>query len=366
MQPSRRAFLFGRQTPRTPWDAFLQRLGRLVQGRLLNLPAEALRQGRAHSPGTHGPGPALTTETPNRARLTPVHRDDVRQARALCAEYGVVLQLGGLAGAGSVTANALKEPNPFDHRPVDGPDWEYAETLTLRDVLEVDPSGLNTFIHDPKTGRWVAQPGCRVGELAACGLPQFRDAPSEWTLAVWLAKSHAWPPGATAMSGVVEAELLFSDGTTETLGAFGASDVRPLRSAMVQRLVPALFQLSSSPDAATCREAPRWPCCYRLDALQPAAPAEVNLAQLLLGHGGALAWVESVTLIPVEPATVQQAVLEGTDASARTVASSPLAETLPGPAALRGSASSDDKVVNAARRLQIRIKNAFDPLDIYG
>jgi len=87
---------------------------------------------------------------------------------------------------------------------------------------------------------------------------------------------------------------------------------------------------------------------------------------LLLGHGGALAWVESVTLIPVEPATVQQAVLEGTDASARTVASSPLAETLPGPSALRGSASSDDKVVNAARRLQIRIKNAFDPLDIYG
>ena len=380
MQPSRRAFLFGRQTPRTPWDAFLQRLGRLVQGRVRNLRAEAPGQGRAHHTGAqasaHALGSAIVTETPahglgvetlNRAHLTPVHRDDVRQARALCAEYGVVLKLGGLTrGTRPATPTSGDPCDSLEQRPPDEPGQEYTHALTQGDVLEVDPSGLDTFTHDPETGQWVAQPGCRVGELAASGLPQFRDAPPEWTLAVWLARSRDWLPGATAMSGVVEAELLFSDGTAETLGAFGASDVRPLRSAMVQRLVPALFQLSSSPDAVTCRGAPQWPCRYRLDALQPAAPAEVNLAQLLLGHGGALAWVESVTLIPVEPAEVQQAGQEGTDASASTVASSHLAETLSGPAAMPGSASSGDKVANAARRLQIRIKNAFDPLDLYG
>ena len=376
MQPSRRAFLFGRQTPRTPWDAFLQRLERLVQGQVRNLRTEAPQQWRAHKLGTRASGPSLATETPahgpgvetpNRARLIPIHREDVRQARALCAEYGVVLQLGGLTGGTCpATSNSSDSQELLDHRPPDEPGQQYTDAPIQGDVLEVDPSSLDTFTHDPETGQWTAQPGCRVGELAASGLPQLRDAPPEWTLAAWLARSRDWMPGATAMSGVVQAELLFSDGTIETLGPFGASDVRPLRSAMVQRLVPALFQLSSSPDAVMCREAPQWPCRYRLDALQPAAPAEVNLAQLLLGHGGALAWVESVTLIPVGQAEVGQAGQGGTDPGAPTVASSYPSGTPSGPAALQASVSSGDKVANAARRLQIRIKNAFDPLDLYG
>ena len=57
--------------------------------------------------------------------------------------------------------------------------------------------------------------------------------------------------------------------------------------------MPALFQLSTGPDAAACRGG-AWAGRYRLDALRPQAPATVNLAHLLLGHGGTLAWVQEV------------------------------------------------------------------------
>ncbi|MFJ1111633.1 hypothetical protein WLX37_22450, partial [Bordetella bronchiseptica] len=117
-------------------------------------------------------------------------------------------------------------------------------------------------------------------------------------LADWLADSRGWPTGETGASGVLEASVLLADGTAEALGPFGAADVRPLRSATVQRLVPALFQLAGGQDAAACLAQPAWPARYRLDALQPREPAGVNLAHLLLGHDGALAWVESVLLAP--------------------------------------------------------------------
>ncbi|MCY1522577.1 hypothetical protein D9M68_574370 [compost metagenome] len=88
----------------------------------------------------------------------------------------------------------------------------------------------------------------------------------------------------------------------ETLGPFGEADVQPLRSVTVQRLVPGLFQLASGGDAFATRDGERWLGRYRLDALKPDAPATVNLAQLLLGHGGTLAWVQRVTLVDVAPA----------------------------------------------------------------
>jgi len=285
MQPSRRAFLFGRRVPRTPWDAFRQRLERVAQGRLL-----------------------ASDAAPGQARLTPARTEDVRHARALCAEYGVAMVLDGVSGADADAG---------------------------RPVLRLDPSDLAALTPGPQAGQWRAQPGCRLGDLADAGLAQFRDAPAEATLAAWLAQAHAWAPGATAGSGVIGADVLLSDGTAEALGPFGQSDLRPLRSATVQRLVPALFQLSGSPDAAACRAHAAWPCRYRLDALLPAAPAEVNLAQLLLGHGGALAWVEEVLLVSGTPA--------------------PAAPAEPPPADLAGP----------ARRLEVRIKDAFDPLDLY-
>ncbi|MBO1113354.1 hypothetical protein [Bordetella petrii] len=287
MQPSRRAFLFGRRLPRTPWDTFRQRLERAAQGQVHELEA----------------GP------PGRARLVPARAEDVRHARALCVEYGVALLLDG-----------MDQTN---------------DELAGRPVLQVDPSGLAGLEPGPQPRQWLAGPGCPVGALAEVGLEQFRDAPAAITLAAWLAGPHAWPPGATAASGVLGADVLLCDGTAETLGPFGQGDLRPLRSATVQRLVPALFQVSASADAAACRAHADWPCRYRLDALLPAAPADVNLAQLLLGHGGTLAWVEQVLIGPGAPP--------------------PAAPAAPPPAELAGP----------ARRIEVRVKDAFDPLDLY-
>ena len=100
--------------------------------------------------------------------------------------------------------------------------------------------------------------------------------------------------------------MVLADGVEETLGPL-ASDERPLRSATLQRLVPALFQLSTGPDAAACAVGGAWAGRYRLDALRPQAPATVNLAHLLLGHGGTLAWVQEVLLTAVPAAGKRQA-----------------------------------------------------------
>jgi hypothetical protein len=247
MQPSRRAFLLGRRPARSPWSAFMERLSLLCQGSVRD-------SGEA---GEGGP----------RGLLTPARDADVAHARTLCAEYHVTLALAGAEG-------------PFET--VHGP------------LLTVDPSG--------ETGRWRAQPGTPLAMLAQAGLRQFAGLPGGLTLAAWLAAKAHWPAGRCADSGVVALDVMLADGIEETLGPFGESDVQPLRSATVQRLVPALFQLASGGDAFATRDGEHWLGRYRLDALKPEAPATVNLAHLLLGHGGTLAWVQSVTLADAGPA----------------------------------------------------------------
>lgn len=250
MQPSRRAFLLGRRPVQTPWATFLQRLALLCQGAVRDL-------GEAS-----GLGP--------RAVLAPQREADVAHARALCAEYGVVMALDEAQG-------------PF--APVNGP------------LLSIDPVRLAGLARlAGPAPRWRAQPGVPLAALAQAGLRQFDGLPGSMTLAQWLAAPAAWPAGRCADSGVLAVDLLLADGVEETLGPFGTDDVQPLRSATVQRLVPALFQLAGGEQATACRAAQRWSARYRLDALAPEAPATVNLAHLVLGHGGTLAWVQGVTL----------------------------------------------------------------------
>lgn len=258
MQPSRRAFLLGRRPAQTPWAAFMQRLKLLCQGQVDDL-------------GENGPGRA-------QAILTPTRDADVAHARTLCAEYRVVMALEGATGP-------------------------YAPSASPR--LRIDPSrlaGLARLGGDPASdpagnpARWRAQPGVPMAALVQAGLRQFVGFPDAMTLAEWLAAPAPWPAGRCAASGVLTVDVMLADGVEETLGPFGEADVQPLRSATVQSLVPSLFQLASGGDAFATRDGDHWLGRYRLDALKPVAPATVNLAHLLLGHGGTLAWVQSVTL----------------------------------------------------------------------
>ncbi|WP_144636733.1 hypothetical protein [Bordetella genomosp. 13] len=296
MQPTRRAFLLGRRPARTAWDELRLRLARVAAG-------------------------ALQDAGPRIACLAARDPADVRQARALCAEYGAVLALAGTALAQRIDGDGALPP-----------------------VLVVDPAAMNALTR--AGSGWRAQPGCLAGDLARAGLPQFAEAPPMQTLALWLAEQGAWPTGATAASGVRELDLLLADGSAESLGPFGQDDVRPLRTATVQRLVPALFQLAGSADAAACLAAPRWPGRYRLDALRPAEPHAVNLAQLLLGHGGALAWVEGAVLAP-PPGGV------------------PSSDALPSTRPPAGDADAASRA-SSARRLDLRIAECFDPAGLYG
>jgi hypothetical protein len=250
MEPSRRAFLSGRRPPQTPWAVFCTRLLRA-------------KLGRFHDDGEAG-GVGC-------ARLVPSGPFDVEIALSLCEDAGVSV---ALAGVRSRLAPAS------------------------RSVVTIDPASLHglTQVRD---GAWHAQAGCRMRELVHAGLTQFTHADPDMTFAAWLADAgKLWRPGACADSGIVTLQALLADGTDATFGPFGENDTQPLRSAAVQRLVPALFQLSGSTEGLALRAQPHWPARYRLDALSPAAPHGVNLAHLFCGHAGTLGWVSSARLMP--------------------------------------------------------------------
>lgn len=313
MQPSRRAFLLGRRPAQTPWAAFMQRLKLLCQGQVNDL-------------GENGPGGA-------QAILTPTRDADVAHARTLCAEYRVVMALEGATGP-------------------------YAPSASPR--LRIDPSrlaGLARLGGDPagNPARWRAQPGVPMAALVQAGLRQFVGFPDAMTLAEWLAAPAPWPAGRCAASGVLTVDVMLADGVEETLGPFGEADVQPLRSATVQSLVPSLFQLASGGDAFATRDGDHWLGRYRLDALKPVAPATVNLAHLLLGHGGTLAWVQSVTLTDapaaMEPGFVP-VVGSGRD-SGLDAGREPEAPSFP--------PSEPQTPGLATFRLDARVKTLFDP-----
>lgn len=243
--PSRRAFLIGRRAEQSPWESFLTRLKRVAQGQVYEFSTSA-----------------------GSARLIPTHMQDVYHARALCQEHGITLALDGIPSA------AVLDEAP---------------------VLWVEPG--TAMARHERLGagdpRWFVQPGCLIGELEAAGLPQFRDQPPHLTVAAWLAdrRSCDWGRGRTADSGLVHALVLLSDGTQANLGAFGVDNRKPLDNLRVQAMIPRLFELSADLSAADDAEAP-WDARYRLDALRPAEGRVINLAHLLLGHGGELGWVE--------------------------------------------------------------------------
>lgn len=246
---SRRGFLTGRRRAQTPWDAFCQRVRRTVAGNFFEFESYA-----GQAPG---------------GQLVPKQAADVRHARALCAEYDVIMALDGI---------------PLAARIVDKP------------VLWVSPGdalgGCQRL--EPGSNKWFVQPGCLLGDLVDAGFNQFAELPYHITVAAWLADRSLcdWAPGQTGLSGVEHVSLLLADGSSTSLGPFGQHNQKPLSGARMQQLVPALFQLAQSPDAQACLVAEHWPSKYRLDALLPVDGQSTNLAHLMLGHGGELGWVE--------------------------------------------------------------------------
>ena len=279
MQPSRRAFLLGRRPVQTPWARFIQRLTLLCQGPCATW-ARPARTARAAGwrPRAGRPGPR----------------------RALCAEYGVALALDG------------------------------AEGTAVGPCLRVDPanlSGLARLAGD--TPRWRAQPGVPLAVLAQAGLRQFDGLPGAMTLAEWLAAPAAWPAGRCAQSGSWRPTWCWPTGWRKPWGLWRERRTAAAlghAAAAGAGAVPA----EHGPDAAACAVGGAWAGRYRLDALRPQAPATVNLAHLLLGHGGTLAWVQEVLLTAVPAA--------GEAAGARAVGR-----------------------WEAGRRLDARIKALFDP-----
>ena len=243
----RRAFLRGRRPPTSPWERFCERLRSAVAGELTLLD---------------------TTDDAEAARLLLKAPADAHHARRLCKEFGVCMALDG------VPATA----------PQSGPVLWLRPGRELATCRKLEPNGT----------RWFVQPGCLLGELEAAGLSQFAALPAHLTAAAWLADRSLcnWPVGQTSASGVVHASALLADGAVVSLGAFGVDNRKALDNLRLQTLIPALFQLASGPDARQCGERSYWPARYRLDALTPAPGQTLNLAHLLLGHGGDLAWVE--------------------------------------------------------------------------
>lgn len=245
---SRRAFFTGRRAAQTNWGQFSQRLQRVVAGTF-------------HDDGEY--------DGCGRGRLSVGGPADVRHARDLCSEHGVVLVLDGI---------------------------DYPTFPVGQSVLRVDPgrdqAQCQAMPDAPHL--WFVQPGCLVGELQQAGLKQFDDFPGYLSVAACVADRTLmnWPTGQTWRSGLMLASVVLADGTTSVLGAFGTENRQPLDSLTLQNLVPGLFRLAADTPARDCATAEYWPGRYRLDALMPEAGRVVNLSHLLLGHGGDLAWVD--------------------------------------------------------------------------
>lgn len=259
--PARRAFLTGHRADQTPWEALMQRLRRAIVGKLFDF------------------------ETPaGSARLVPGEMADVYRARTLCQELGVRLALDAV---------------PHSSRLDEGP------------VLWVEPGLAMSRFERLSEGdtRWFVQPGCLIGDLEQAGLRQFVGLPCHLTVAAWIADRECcdWQRGHTADSGLVHASLLLNDGTQANLGAFGEASHKPLDSLRLQQMIPQLFDLNNAAMSAGLGEQALWPGRYRLDALMPEDDGAINLAHLLLGHGGDLGWVEWVVLDERAPQYVPHA-----------------------------------------------------------
>lgn len=248
---SRRAFLFGRRAPPSEWGKFCARLARTCAGQVR----------WEDRPGQH------------QAWLVPARERDIVHAHALCREYRVQMALDG--------ASLADQPG------ADTPPRLWVESGSA--WAQQTPSDAAGLV-------WCAGSGTKLRPLQEVGVQVLSGADPNQTVAQWLA-SHAsaqWPTGQGMLSGIEQVQVMLADGTIAVLGPFGANATTPLRSLTVQKMIPRLFDLASSPFAIECARAEHWPVRFRLDALMPTDGMDINLAWLIAGHGASLGWVQTV------------------------------------------------------------------------
>ncbi len=255
-QPSRRAFLTGRRTSATPWGQFCARLSRSCAGQVRWEEESQSRQ----------------------AWLEPGRDLDVLHAQALCREFGVRLLLW------------------------DSEAWARSNQAVL--WVDSRASAAQITLINPDRKIWRVDAGVRLSTLRQEGVGVFADMTdalmSSWTVAQWFASAQTSPAcaGTLGRTGIIQAQLLLADGTIELFGPFGASASTPLKSLAVQQMIPRLFELAQSEDAALCARVGVWPLRFRLDAMMSQFGDAPNLAWLFKGHGGNLAWLQTLWLQP--------------------------------------------------------------------
>jgi|SRR5690625_833207 len=292
---SRRAFLRGPRVASNPWEQFIQRLQRCIRGDFTEL---------------------TISPQASAGRLIVQSNQDIYHLLALARRYEVTLVLDGFVPP---------ELPPGSRLVVVVPGQQLSQLKPL----------------DAQGHRWFACAGVRMQQLVTAGLRQFDAFPQALTLGQWLATPRwtGYPTRETRRSGVLQARLCLSDAVPVTLGPFASDDRQALKDWRSQALVTQLFRLTYSSDMAHWLARPQWPLRYRLDALKA---QEVNLAQLLLGHQGALGWLEWVVL----------------DRRKFHAVGGPDSDPAPGLAMA-------PEELTAAAALEQSIKQAFDPDDIF-
>jgi len=261
---SRRAFLTGRPMP----HADVQALLRLTQ----SMP------GARFDPGDGAVAPV--------AWVSPADANQVRMLFQWCAQFKLQLVPAGVSGG---LDDALEHDSPRDL---------ISRVDPTTPTICVDVRRHLADLTSSENGRlWRAGPGCTIGGLPAAIADELLSHPHAHpgqTLAAWFARSGR-------SRHLQSVDVMLSDGSRERFGQMGAGGVPCVHSPMAKRLIPVLFQMLCEPLMQSWCASDVWPARYRLDALRVDHRRAPDMARLLAGSRGTLAWVEQFTFDATPP-----------------------------------------------------------------
>ena len=265
------------------------------------------------------------------ARLLPVDSSDVPAALAMARELAVPVYMGAGAPGRHRAGGACVAGMPGTVHPAPGspsvppsalsvmaePSDPSAPVASLSGVpgLWIDPSAhLTRAAHfDAARGLIELQPGVRLADinrlLAPHGwwLPFETDTAADVTVGglAGLDAAAATPAWGTMADRLLAIDAVLDDGTVQRFGPFGERSRVALTSGRAGQLVSGLFGVAAQVATDIHHHWPagmRVPDGYLLDAFHPrpsrpyTPDGSVNLAHLLAGSAGTLAWSASLHL----------------------------------------------------------------------